>query len=165
MTELNKWESILNGIGFDPKYYDKVTTYINTHILVENMEVLNTNNIKTSSSLSIALNVINKLNNLDKVVFITSPSEDISGETYETDTIVLTTPVEISDVDKECISLNTIIGLEKQNIIQLVDHLNELLVDHKLYIFMLYSESNIRLNEDDNTVDFQTKHRFFKRGV
>lgn len=155
-----KYTELLSETTIDPKYYDKVITYINTHILLENMGATEFENYKSNSTLSVALNVISKLKNLDKVTFLTSPMLEHGNHSYQVETLVVTTP--IPNITSGDVSIDKIIELENINIEQISEYFNELLDDNELYIYVLYNELQILLNNEDNTINLHTRHRFLK---
>lgn len=132
----NNWYSILKGLNIDEKYYDKIKSYIDNHILIES-NMYTSNGVIEPSTIHLSLYVIKKLcenNLLDNVVFVKSPNSDgiIIG------TGSLTVNFDLQDLlmrsDKETyISLsyvNSVFELLKNKIEQ----------QDKLYIYQLFNK-------------------------
>lgn len=157
-----KWLDILSQTNIDPKYYDKVCTYIDTHELIEYKSVVDGGDFKTSSTISIALDVISRLDNLERVEFITSPVYEVNEKHYTTETLVVTTPIEVDNIDTKNVSVDFIISLEEKNVEQLAVYLNDLLKNSDLYIYSIFNEMKILINNEDCTINLHSRHRFFK---
>lgn len=156
--ELNKWESILSKTNIDPKYYDKVITYIDTHIMLENTGITVSNIIKSTTSLHVALDLISKLEHMDNIEFLTTPSMDIDGNFYRVGTMTINTP--IVDITMENTNIDVIKQVEEKNINNVAEILNKRSATNKLYIYSLYSKTNILHNSKDNSIVYKSEHRY-----
>ena len=156
---MNKWEVILETVGIDEKDYVKVSGYIEHHNKLER-ERSTTIESNSHSTLPITVKLISMIENLDNVEFIDTPTIDINEKKYMVTDIKISTP--IGDVSAKEMDMKYIQKIEGININDIAKKLNEETKDNKVYIYNLFSNISITLDDTNNDIGFHSTHSYFK---
>jgi hypothetical protein len=156
--EKEQFKAILESTTIDPKYYDKVMDYIETHVKMEIMQSESTvQTIKSKSTLPLALYVISKLNNLDNVVFMKSYTTDIDYKPIYVGTFEVRT---VSEISIQNFNEEELQSVENGQINELSKLLNIHIVDKKVYIHILFNMVKILSNSTNTNVDYVSYHMY-----
>lgn len=145
------WKPILVELNFPEERYDDLYTYIGCHIYSEAASNPMLGERWMSTTLPLALNVLSKVNDLDKIHFLELPiNKDEEGKVYTVGTYVISIDLE-KEYDKFYLKESYMKGFVEKTI----HHINEITKEKEVYLYALFS--SIRITDKK----YFTQHRYY----